>query len=179
MDAVLFGRYVSRRRKELGLTQDQLGEMTLVSGKAVSKWERGIGFPDINTLEPLARSLDVSLSELMQAGIDPAPKDAEEASRALAETAAVAARQLRYYKRALTRRALFCLSLTAALAVIVYFIVAMTRLPYMSDPVWGAFMGKAGKGRHGGLRADRQHHTGRFPGKQNSRKDLRGIPGPY
>lgn len=37
-----------------------------MTDKAVSRWERGLGFPDINTMEPLAEALDVSLLELMR-----------------------------------------------------------------------------------------------------------------
>lgn len=36
------------------MTQADLAEIIGVTDKAVSRWERGIGFPDINTLEPLA-----------------------------------------------------------------------------------------------------------------------------
>lgn len=138
MDASQFGNYVSAKRKELGLTQDQLGEMVFVSGKAVSKWERGIGFPDINTLEPLADALNVSLSELMQAGCDPAPGNAEEQSRAIAETAAVAARQLRYYRRSLHRKMLVSVAIFLAVCIFVYFILAMTRTLRSGDPIWGS-----------------------------------------
>ena len=42
------------------------GEKLQVTDKAVSKWERGLGFPDINTLGPLADALDVSIAELMK-----------------------------------------------------------------------------------------------------------------
>ena len=37
-----------------------------VSDKAVSRWERGLGFPDINTIEPLAEALNVNVLELMR-----------------------------------------------------------------------------------------------------------------
>lgn len=54
MDARTFGNYLSRMRKAQGLTQAELAEQLHVTDKAVSRWERGIGLPDINTLEPLA-----------------------------------------------------------------------------------------------------------------------------
>ena len=37
-----------------------------ITDKAVSKWERGLGFPDINSIEPLADALDVSVLEIMR-----------------------------------------------------------------------------------------------------------------
>lgn len=53
MDALETGRFIAQRRKELGLTQKALAQQLHVTDKAVSKWERGAGLPDINTIEPL------------------------------------------------------------------------------------------------------------------------------
>lgn len=68
MDAKTFGAFLADTRRERGMTQAELAELIHVTDKAVSRWERGIGFPDINTLEPLADALGVSLSQLMHAG---------------------------------------------------------------------------------------------------------------
>ena len=62
MDARTFGNYLSRMRKAQGLTQAELAEQLHVTDKAVSRWERGIGLPDINTLEPLADALGLTLA---------------------------------------------------------------------------------------------------------------------
>lgn len=67
MDAVILGSFISQCRKEKNLTQDELGKILSVTGKAVSRWERGVGYPDISTLEPLSKALGVSLMELMKA----------------------------------------------------------------------------------------------------------------
>lgn len=67
MDAQKMGIFIAQRRKELGLTQAELAEKLHVTDKAVSRWERGIGLPDINILEPLAQVLEVNLIELAQA----------------------------------------------------------------------------------------------------------------
>lgn len=66
MDAKILGNYIVARRKELGMTQANLAEKIHVTDKAVSRWERGIGLPDIDNLEALAKALDVSLVLLMQ-----------------------------------------------------------------------------------------------------------------
>ena len=66
MDAQKFGQFIAAQRNEKGLTQAELGRKLQVTDKAVSKWERGLGFPDINTLGPLADALDVSIAELMK-----------------------------------------------------------------------------------------------------------------
>lgn len=67
MNAKQLGPFISERRKELGMTQTHLAKKLHVTDKAVSRWERGIGLPDINSIEALAKALEVSLVELMQA----------------------------------------------------------------------------------------------------------------
>ena len=67
MDAKAFGAFLAQTRKGRGLTQSELAEQLHVTDKAVSRWERGLGFPDINTLEPLAEALGLTLSQLMHA----------------------------------------------------------------------------------------------------------------
>ena len=64
------GAFIRQLRQEKGWTQKQLAENLLVTDKAVSRWERGLGFPDIQFLEPLADTLDVSMQELISAKKD-------------------------------------------------------------------------------------------------------------
>lgn len=66
MEPKEFGAFIQVRRKELGMTQNDLAEKLNVTAKAVSRWERGVGFPDIQLLQPLADGLDITLIELMQ-----------------------------------------------------------------------------------------------------------------
>ncbi len=66
MEAKEFGNFISQIRKEKGLTQAELAARINVTDKAVSRWERGLGFPDINTLDPLAEALNISIMELMR-----------------------------------------------------------------------------------------------------------------
>ena len=70
MDAKAFGEFVALKRKELGMTQGELAAQLAITDKAVSRWERGLGYPDIATLQPLAAALQVSVSELLQAQED-------------------------------------------------------------------------------------------------------------
>ena len=60
MEAKELGLFIVRLRKENQITQAELAKRLNVTGKAVSRWERGLGFPDINTLEPLADALSSS-----------------------------------------------------------------------------------------------------------------------
>ena len=61
------GKMISLLRKEKGMTQSELAEKMNVTDKAVSKWERDLSCPDINTISKLADVLEVSVDELLQA----------------------------------------------------------------------------------------------------------------
>lgn len=65
MDRYVTGAVIRRLREKKKITQEELAGMIHVSGKAVSKWETGQGFPDISLLEPLAKALDISVIELL------------------------------------------------------------------------------------------------------------------
>lgn len=65
MDAEKTGLFIAKLRGELGLTQRELADRIGVTDKAVSKWERGRGFPDVAILEILSKELNVSITELM------------------------------------------------------------------------------------------------------------------
>ena len=65
MDRYVTGAVIRRLREKKKITQEELAGMIHVSGKAVSKWETGQGFPDISLLEPLAQALDISVIELL------------------------------------------------------------------------------------------------------------------
>ena len=67
MDAKKLGQFIAELRKEKGMTQAELASNLHVTDKAVSKWERGLGLPDINSIEPLADALGISVAEVMQA----------------------------------------------------------------------------------------------------------------
>ena len=59
------GKFIASVRKELNLTQAQLGEKLGVTGKTVSKWETGIYMPDLSLLKRLSEILGVSIYELL------------------------------------------------------------------------------------------------------------------
>ncbi len=65
MDAVFTGKEIARRRKDLGLTQKELAEKIHVTDKAVSKWERGVNFPDLGLMENLAAALETTPAVLL------------------------------------------------------------------------------------------------------------------
>ena len=57
---------ISSLRKEKGMTQLELAEKMGVTDKAVSKWERDLSFPDVNSIPKLAEIFEISIDELMQ-----------------------------------------------------------------------------------------------------------------
>ncbi|MBO4461178.1 MAG: helix-turn-helix transcriptional regulator [Clostridiales bacterium] len=65
MDKEKTGQLITELRKEKGLTQKQLADALNVTDKAVSKWERGLSFPDISMLEPISELLGVSIMEIL------------------------------------------------------------------------------------------------------------------
>jgi len=68
MDAGKTGKFIAKKRKALNMTQNELAEKLHITDKAVSKWERGISFPDISILIPLAEILNISLYDLLKGG---------------------------------------------------------------------------------------------------------------
>lgn len=65
MDKYKFGEFIYQKRKELNLTQEELGYKLKVTNKAVSKWETGETLPDIQLLEELAKVLNITIDELI------------------------------------------------------------------------------------------------------------------
>lgn len=59
------GKKIAELRKEKGLTQKDLAEKLNVTDKAVSKWERGINFPELTVMENLAEALDTTVVDLL------------------------------------------------------------------------------------------------------------------
>ncbi len=59
------GKQIADLRKKQGLTQKELAALLHVTDKAVSKWERGLNFPDLTLLEPLAVALETSVIQLL------------------------------------------------------------------------------------------------------------------
>ena len=66
MDKAKTGALIAAARKERNMTQKELAKVLHVSDRAVSKWERGAGFPDISLLEPLADALGLGVLDLLR-----------------------------------------------------------------------------------------------------------------
>ena len=60
-----FNEKLQKLRKRKGLTQEELAELLYVSRTAISKWESGRGFPNIESLRAISKYFSVSLDELL------------------------------------------------------------------------------------------------------------------
>jgi len=70
MDKTKFGHFLKEARVEKGLTQAELAEQLFIDTTAVSKWERGINYPDISLISDICKVLDVTEHELMESARD-------------------------------------------------------------------------------------------------------------
>ena len=119
MDAKKLGQFIAQVRRERGMTQLDLAGKLQVTDKAVSKWERGLGLPDINTIEPLAEALGVSIVEVMRAE----RISDERISQDNAAEAVTEAIDLVKHQRRQERRQLIQTTLGVLVAVGLYFLV--------------------------------------------------------
>ena len=69
-DKKSFGSYIKLKRTEKNYSQKDLAEMLFVTEGAVSKWERGVSYPDITLISDICRVLDISEHELITASTD-------------------------------------------------------------------------------------------------------------
>lgn len=65
MDNEKIGNFIREKRKEKGMTQQDLGDIVGVGFKAVSKWENGVSIPDISILKKICEIFDCSVDELL------------------------------------------------------------------------------------------------------------------
>lgn len=70
MDTNQIGNLIYTLRKEKNLTQLQLAERMNISDKTISKWERGLGCPDISLLPELTKILEINIEELLSGKLD-------------------------------------------------------------------------------------------------------------
>ena len=130
MDAIKFGSFVARARKHKNMTQAELASKIKVTDKAVSRWERGLGFPDINTLEPLAEALGVSVLELMKSEkIETEDIQCEDAALILKDTIQEASSQRLLNKKQYQMIAIGIAVLFLIVSVVLIF--ALTRSRYV------------------------------------------------
>lgn len=70
-----FAQFLCAKRIEAGLTQKQLAQRLFVSDAAVSKWERGLSYPDITLVASICRELHITEHEFVTACDDVAARE--------------------------------------------------------------------------------------------------------
>ena len=115
MDARYTGEQIAAARRAKGLTQKQLADALGVTDKAVSKWERGLNYPDIVLFQPISELLGLPLLQLFC-------KDGLSAEQAVAAAAALSAQEKQAVRRDMKWHAVFrlaaALTLSAALVYV-------------------------------------------------------------
>ena len=129
MDNQKTGALIRERRKQKQLTQQQLAQRLHVTDRAVSKWERGLCAPDIATLEPLARELDVTILELIAGEPAPAAPQPDAVDSAVKQTIRYSEQEMRRRGKALIKRFL--------LAVLGVCLAAVLVLPTLNGLLFG------------------------------------------
>lgn len=71
MDCSKVGELIYRLRTEKNMTQKSLADALNISDKTVSKWERGLGCPDVSLLGELSRELGVNIEEILAGDLSP------------------------------------------------------------------------------------------------------------
>ena len=120
LDKATFGSFIAKLRRERKMTQQELAEQLHVTDRAVSKWERGLSYPDVTLLEPLALALDIGVEMLLTGQTaEAAPKEQE--SLALRSVLAISGEERRQRRRRMTR----CAALAAVLVLAAALLAAM------------------------------------------------------
>ncbi len=71
MDCSKVGNLICSLRKEKGMTQRQLADAMNISDKTISKWERGLGCPDVSLLPELSSLLGVDIEKILSGELNP------------------------------------------------------------------------------------------------------------
>lgn len=70
MDCKKIGKLILDLRKEKNMTQKQLADLMNISDKTISKWERGLGCPDISLIPELAQILGINIDGLLSGEVN-------------------------------------------------------------------------------------------------------------
>lgn len=157
MDSEKLGKFIAGLRREKGMTQAELAQKLQVTDKAVSRWERGIGLPDINLIEPLAEALGVSVVEIMKSQrLEENEMKVDEAATVVSEVILTAEAQRRKERRQMISAAISavagvlvfllwdslgimgmagvalpCMCMAAAISLLIYGIIRRSRKAFI------------------------------------------------
>lgn len=125
MDNQKFGRFIRDLRKKANMTQKELGEKLNVTDKAVSKWERGLGFPDITIINLLAETFGITASEVLNAEIG--KKDTIDVEKAVQE----AVEKVTKEKEKKENRKRKLIKVVKIVSIIIFVLMLLLQLGYL------------------------------------------------
>jgi transcriptional regulator with XRE-family HTH domain len=82
-EKTVFGQFILQKRKSLQMTQREFADKLFVTESAVSKWERGLSYPDITMVTPICKILGITEHELITASDDNAGRYIERQAKTL------------------------------------------------------------------------------------------------
>ena len=129
MDSKKIGEFLKMLRKEKGLTQEQLAEILLVSGRTISRWETGVNMPDLSILIQMAEFYDVDVKEILDG-----ERKGENMDKELKETLTKVAdySKLEKEKTAKTGNIAFGLSFAICVIMIIIQLIVTGNLKYVA-----------------------------------------------
>ena len=135
MNAEYTGKKIAELRKAKNLTQKELAELVHVTDKAVSKWERGVNFPDLGLMEDLAKHLGTTPSLLL--GLEDASRD-----EIVASFTELSAQQAEDAARGRVKRICFAAGVLLILSLAVMCVVHFYLKPaYYNEYIWSPLIG--------------------------------------
>ena len=114
------GKRIQMMRKDKCWTQKDLADRICVSDKAVSKWERGLNYPDMDLLEPLSKALWTTVVELLGIENIPEQEKVEAVTAVAAEETARLRKEIRDRALSILIRGLIWLFTQFALGYILF-----------------------------------------------------------
>lgn len=135
MNQEKFASFIVQRRKQLNLTQKDVAEKLHVSISAVSKYERGLNYPDITLLEPLSQILDVTIIDLLKGEISQNDLSTIEASGLVKEL--ISKHRLKEYQRIILLSDILYIILVfiAVIIIIVLFVAQIIPLSKLFEVI--------------------------------------------
>lgn len=80
------GKFIQSKRKSKGISQKELAEKLYVTESAVSKWERGVSYPDISMIQGICETLEITEHELLTASDDYRQREIEKQAKSFVKT---------------------------------------------------------------------------------------------
>ena len=133
MDTKKIAEFLKKLRKEKGLTQEQLAEILLVSGRTISRWETGTNMPDLSILIQIAEFYDVDVKEILDG-----ERKGENMDQEMKETLSKVAdyNKIEKEKAARVGNLAFAITFTAcAVAVIIQLLIARELAAVLGETI--------------------------------------------